>query len=95
MAKQAPVFWGMVIGQRGHCVFGMALVAILFRHLLFHGHELRMIIVIGQVGGSFRRRIPEEEKKGGANRKKENVVKECFFSFLHGCVLVLNCMWHH
>jgi len=43
-----------------------------------HGHKAFMIIVMRQLGGCFRRRIPEKEKKSSAEYYKEQIVDQYF-----------------
>ena len=87
MAEQAPVFGGMVFGQRGDALGRMAFLAEFFRRLFVHCQEFCMVFIIGQVLGSLFRGVPEEEEKATADNDKNDVVEQdvlAFFVFFFG-----------
>jgi hypothetical protein len=68
----------------------MTLAAVLLSLFLFHLNKSGMVLVSGDMGRGFRRRIPEKEKDGSADSNKNKIIyKEykgilfCLFLFVH------------
>ena len=83
MAEQAAVLWWMVLRQWIDAFFTVAIDAEFFRLLLSHGHEPRMVLVVRQPGGCFRRGTPQKQEQSGAENEEKSIVDYYFFLVVH------------
>ena len=70
--------------QGRNSVLAVAFGAEFFRLLFAHIHEPLVILVMGQPGRGFRRRIPEKQKDARTEDEKEGVVDQYLFFAVHG-----------
>lgn len=77
MAEEAAIFGGVGGGQRRDACRGMAFMAEFFRLLFLHGQKALVIVIMGDFGCGFFRRLEEKEKQRSTEKKKGDIESHC------------------